>query len=252
MTKETEEQGEKINWTPIIVIGAAGLGIYLILKLLLGENAANREQARAILEDWQQEFDVLKPYVESIYFDNRIPTEQEIAVLSSMLDQMRTKEITINELSKSVFKELTDILETAAKNWWLVPVVILTPIAGYLTYQLVKGWKNRRQPPPNFPCPKCGAVFATEGALKNHIETAHAPTLQFASEAQQKFAQTSSWVQNAVAVESYYDKTFTNWRTWSLSEIGNLNWGLTSAIVYGIGAAAETAALQTALLLLLA
>jgi hypothetical protein len=247
----TEEKERKVNWTPIIVTVAAGTGIFLILKLFLSENAADREQAKIILDDWQQEFDELKPYTEAIYYGGRTPTEQEIAILSSMLDQMKIKEETIQSLSKSVFTELKDLIETAARNWWLVPVAIITPIAGYMTYKLVKGWKNRRGPPPNFPCPKCGIVFATEGALKNHIETAHTPIAASAIQARQAFDQTSTWVQNAVAIESYYAQTFTNWSAFSLPQIKNLNWGLTSAWVYGIGSATELILLRTALLLLL-
>jgi len=251
MAKETTEAQGKMNWTPIIAVGAVGGGIFLIWKLLHAESEADREQARLIMEDWQLEFDELRPYVETIYAGGRTPTEQEIAVLSSMLDQMKIKEETIQQLSRSVFGELQDLIETAAKNWWLVPAVIITPIAGYMTYKLVRRWFNNRRPPPNFPCPKCGAVYGTEGALKHHIETTHTPTTQFALESQQNFGQLSTWVQEAVAVESYYAKTYTRWDYWSLPKIRNLNWSLTSAYVYGVGTAYELILLRTALLLLL-
>ena len=247
----TEEAKNKVNWTPIIVTGAAIGGIYLIWRLLHAESEADREQARLILEDWQLEFNELRPYVETIYAGGRTPTDQEIAVLSSMLDQMKIKEETIQQLSRSVFGELQDLIETAAKNWWLVPAAIITPIAGYMTYELVRRWFNNRRPPPNFPCPKCGEVFSTEGALKHHIETTHTPTAQFALEAQQNFAQASTWVQEAVAVESYYAGTYSSWHSWSLPKIRDLNWALTSAYIYGIGTAYETILLRTALMLLL-
>jgi len=247
MTPETKETKKEIPWTPIIIGGAALSAIYLITRLFLSRT----EQAKEVLEDWELEFDELQSYIERIYAGDRTPTEQEVAILSSMLDQMKIKEETVQQLSKSVFTELHDIIETAARNWWLVPAVIISPIAGYMTYKLVKGWFNNRRPPPNFPCPKCGAVFGTEGALKRHIETEHTPTGQFALEAQENFAQASTWVQNAVAVESYYAKTFTRWDRWSLPEIKNLNWALTSTWVYGLGAAYELALLRTALMLLL-
>jgi len=251
VTEEKEKTDRKINWTPVIVVGAVGTGVYLILKLFLSENAADREQARIILEDWQQEFDELKPYVETIYYGGRTPSTQEIAILSSMLDQMKIKEETINQLSKSVFTELKDLIESIARNWWLAPVAIITPVAGYMTYKLVKEWKNRRGPPPSFPCPKCGLLYGTEGALKYHVDNEHTPTSAYAIAAQQAFNQTSSWAQNAVAVEGYYGKTFTNWSAWSLSEIKNLNWALTSAWVYMIGAAADSILLKAALMYLL-
>lgn len=247
----TTEAKDKINWTPIIVTGAIFGGIFLVWKLFRAESEADREQARLILEDWQLEFDELRPYTETIYAGGRTPTEQEIAILSSMLDQMKVKEETIQQLSRSVFGELQDLIETTAKNWWLMPTVIITPIAGYMTYKLVRRWFNNRRPPPNFPCPKCDAVYSTEGSLKHHIETEHTPTVEFALAAQQKFVQTSTWVQNAVAVESYYAKTYTNWSRWGLPEIRNLNWSLTSAWVYGVGTAYELALLRTALLFLL-
>jgi hypothetical protein len=250
--KEMKDETEhKVNWTPVLVVAGIGVTALIIGKLFFAESEADREQARLILEDWQLEFYELKNYTETIYAGGRTPTEQEIAIMSSMLDQMKIKEETIQQLSRSVFGELQDVIEAAARNWWLMPVVIITPIAGYMTYKLVKGWFNNRRPPPNFPCPKCDGVFSTEGALKHHIQTDHQPDITNAFAAQQNFAQTSTWVQNAVAVESYYAKTYTNWGNWSLPTLRNLNWALTSAWVYGIGAAAEIALLRTALMLLL-
>jgi hypothetical protein len=253
MTEETEH---KINWTPIIVVGAAGVGIYFILKLLISGSAANQEQARLIIADWQQEFDELKTYTETIYAGGRTPTDQEIAVLSSMLDQMSIKEQTVNQLSKSGFTQLMDVIKTAAANWWLVPVEVaaisFTPIAGYLTYKLVRRWFNNRRPPPNFPCPTGdGFVAGSEAELKNHMDRVHPPTIAHAVDAQQAFSQISPWVQNAVAVESYYATTFTTWNRWNLSSIKNLNWALASAWVYGIGSASELILLRTVLTLLL-
>jgi hypothetical protein len=256
---EPKKGKTEINWTPIAVGGLVIGGIVLAWKMLqsLGsESPANQEQARIILTDWQLEFDEMKTYTETIYAGGRTPTDQEIAVLSSMLDQMKIKELTVHDLSKTVFSELKNLIDTLAADWWLVPVsvasVIILPIAGYMTYKLIKEWKNRRGPPPNFPCPKDGIVFATEGALKNHIETAHTPILAFVAQARQAFDQTSTWVQSAVAVESYYSQTFTIWSALNLPQIRNLSWGLTSAWVYGIGAASESILLRTALMLLLA
>lgn len=247
----TEEKKKEINWTPIIIAGAAVGGIYFIIRQLMSGDVEDRELAREILKDWQLEFDQLQSYVESIYYGGRIPTDQETAVLSSMLDQMAIKETTILQLSKTVWQEAQDVITTTAKNWWLLPVVVFTPIAGYGAFKLVRRWFNNRRPPPNFPCPKCGSVYGTEGALKAHMDNSHAPTAEFALEAQQKFFQASTWVQGGVAVESYYGRTYTNWSRWSLPDIRDLNWALTSAWVYGIGTAYETILLKTVLMLLL-
>lgn len=257
-TKETEESKSKVNWNLVIGAGAVLGGIYLIGKIIAtlgGGSPADREQAKLIMIEWQQEYDVMNPYVESIYAGGRTPTEQEIATLSSMVDQMKIKELTIKSLSTSVADQLRDLITTLAANWWLVPVsiasLLLGIIAGYWTIRLVLNWKKRKGPPPNFPCPKCGAVYASEEALKYHIEHEHIATLAYAAEAQQAFRQTSTWVQNAVASESYYAQTFTNWRSWSQSQIKELSWALTSAWVFGLGAASELILLRTALSLLL-
>jgi hypothetical protein len=254
MTNNDKEKETKVNWTPIIVGGVVLGGLFLIWKIMqtiTGETPEKQEQARLILQDWQNEFDVLKPMVESMYAGGRIPTEQEIATLNAMTEHMATKEILLRNTSESVFQQFIDAVEELAKNWWLVPLAVFTPIAGYATYKLVKGWKNNRQPPPSFPCPKCGAVYSSEEALKYHIQNEHRPNIANATQARQAFDQTSSWVQHAVAVETYYGQTFTNWSTWSLPQLADLNWGLTSAWVYGVGAASELILLRTALTLLL-
>lgn len=247
----SEERRKETNWTPIIVTGLAVGGLYLILRLFMSAEAEDRELAREILADWQLEFDQMKTYVETIYAGGRTPTEQETAILSAMLEQMAIKEITIQNLSKTVWEEAKDVIRTAAQNWWLVPAVIFTPIAGYATFKLVRRWFNNRRPPPNFPCPKCGGTFSSEEALKEHMDNVHAPTKEFALEAQQKFFQTSTWIQGAIAVESYYGNTYTNWSRWSLPEIKDLNWAITSAWVYTIGAASEAILLKAMLMMLL-
>jgi len=210
MTTENKEPAKKINWTPIIITGAAVGGIYAIIKLLQSGEEADKELARRILEDWQLEFDQVQPYVESMYSEGRTPTEGEVEVLSSTLDQMKLKEYTINELSKSVWAELGDMAWDIAAGWGIIIGVTVT---GYVAIRLAKNWIDKNKPPPNFPCPKCGEVFSTEGALKYHIENQHTINYANLTAAQQAFLQTPSWVQNAIAVESgLYDKTFIDWR----------------------------------------
>jgi hypothetical protein len=249
----------KVNWTALgvgaLVVGG-GIVLWKILETLTGPSPEEQKIIDEILHEWQSEFDQLKSYSETIYANGRTPSDQEIAVLSSMLDQMSLKEQTMVGFSSSGFDQLVKLIREMAADWWLVPITVasitILPIGGYMTYKLVKEWKNRRGPPPNFPCPfGDGFVGATADQLKHHLQTNHPATAQFAGQAQQSFAQASTWVQNAVAVESYYAATFTNWRSWSLPALGNLGWAVTSAWVYGIGAAADSALLLTLLPLLL-
>jgi len=252
MSEQPEKITKPISWTPVIIGGTVIGGAALIIWLLTRGEVEDRKLAREILDDWQMEFDELKNYTEQIYYGGRQPTEQEVEILSRMLDEMSIKETTIKQLSSTVWQEAVDVIKAAASAWWLVPVVVFTPIAGYAAYKVVKGWKDKKQPPPSFPCPKCGASFGTEGALKYHIETEHSPNKQFANEAQAQFVQTSTWVQGATAVESaLYSRTYSRWSALGLPEISDLNWGLTSAWVYMIGAASESVLLKAALSLLL-
>lgn len=252
MTAQPEKVTKPINWTPVIIGGTMIGGAALIIWLLTRGEAEDRELAREILEDWQMEFDELKTYTEQIYYGGRQPTEQEVAIISQMLEQMSIKEITIKQLSETVWQEAEDVIKAAISGWWLVPVIIFTPIAGYAAYKAVKGWKDKNQPPPSFPCPKCGASYSTAGALKHHVETEHTPIKQFATEAQAQFVQTSTWVQGAIAVDSaLYSRTYSQWSRLGLPEISDLTWGLTSAWVYTIGAASEAVLLKTMLMMLL-
>lgn len=252
MNKQPEKVTKPINWTPVIIGGTVIGGAALIIWLLTRGEAEDRELAREILEDWQQEFDALKTYTEQIYYGGRQPTEQEVAIISQMLEQMSIKETTIKQLSETVWQEAEELIKTVVASWWLVPIITFTPIAGYAAYKAVKGWKDKNQPPPNFPCPKCGANFGTAGALRHHIETEHTTTKEFATEAQAQFVQTSTWVQGATAIDSaLYGRTYSQWSRLGLPEISDLNWGLTSAWVYMIGAAGESILLKAALTLLL-
>ena len=246
------EQEKTINWTPVIIGGTVIGGAALIIWLLTRGEAGNQELAREILEDWQMEFDHMKSYTEMIYYGGRQPTEQEIAILSNELENMAIKEQTIYKYSKTVWQEFREIWESLVAGWWLVPVTGVSVVVTYGAIKAIKGWKDRHQPPPSFPCPKCGLSFGTVGALKYHIETQHAPTNQFAAEAQSQFVQTSTWVQGAAAVDSaLYGRTYSRWSSLGLPEISDLTWGLTSAWVYMIGAAGESILLKSALTLLL-
>lgn len=246
-----ETKSRPINWGPVITIGAVAGGAALIIWLLTRGESEDKELAREILDDWQVEFDGLKDYVERIYGGGRTPTEGEIGVMSQMLDAMSLKEQSINQLSKSVWQEAEDIIKTAAQDWWLVPVVIFTPIAGWATYKILRGWFNNRRPPGAFPCPIDGQVFSTAEHLRQHMESEHPVRPEGANDAQAVFNQTSSWTQNAIAVESYLSQTYNPWYGYSIPQLRNLSWTITSAWAYSISAIAEMALLRTALMFLL-
>ena len=216
----TEEKKREINWTPVAIGGAILGGLFLVWKIigtLAGGNPANNEQARLIMTDWQQEFDQVKSLTESMYAGGRTPTDQETAALSSILNQMKLKEWTIYELSKSVWSELGDMAMNIAKAWG---IIIGVTVPGYIAIKLVKNWTNKNRPPPNYPCPAGDFVGATKGALDYHIKTVHPINTANLTLAQQAFSQASSWAQNAVAVESgLYDKTFIEWTSLSTAEI---------------------------------
>lgn len=240
--KKVEKAKDTINWTPVVVGGtviAGGIILYKILQTIAGGSEADRELAREIMVDWQQEFDQLQPYMESIYYGGRVPTEQELAIVSAMLSQMEIKERTIYELSKSVFTEFQDMAAGVAASLWLVSksvaLLVLTGAGLFVTYKIWKEWKNRRRPPPNYPCPICGAVYSTAEALKHHVGAQHPVTLAYAIQAQVEFGKATTWVQNAVAVEYFYSKTYTNWSRFSLSDLSTLNWNVIATGVYGIG-----------------
>lgn len=243
----TTNQKEKINWTPIAIGGAALGGLFLIWKIMQtveGGSEADRELAREILDDWQQEFDLFKPYSESIYYGGRQPTDQELAILSSILDQMSLKEQTIYNLSRTVWNEMRELLDAAASNWWLIPVVGFSWVPPYAGYKIWRRWHDHRNPPPNFPCPRCDAApFTTEGALKHHVDTTHPVSAKYAIDAQVEFAKTATAVQNAIAVESFYARTYTNWSSWSLGDLEIINWSIISAGVAGIASVYQTSIL---------
>jgi hypothetical protein len=249
MTEEAKQTKREINWTPIIVVGAAIGGIYLIARLFQSGEESDKELAREILADWQLEFDELKSYTDNIYAGGRTPTEAETAAVSSMIDQMKLKELTIYELSKSVWLELRDLANGIAQS---LGIIIGEVIAGYVAIRVIKRWIDKNRPPPNFPCPKCGIVYATEGALKYHITNTHIPTLAHATEAQQAFSQTSSWVQSLIADEGLQTETFIDWRTLSKVAIVILVAAIIAIVTAGLAAPAEAALLQPAAALLLA
>jgi len=239
MSDNESEVASKVNWTPIVLVVGGSIGVYAIIKALKSGEEERRKEAERILEDWRMEWETLNPYVESIFYGGREPTDSEMAIMDSMMKQMELKEITIQRLSTSTFQELGDIARTLAKNWWLVPVVVLTPIAGYVAFKLVKGWFQNRPPrPPTFKCPVCGEIFSSEFRLREHTEQYHPPTKANIATAQSIYRGTGTWVQGLVATDSIYSRAYGSWSSFSLGEIAEVAWASTLGSVYGMAGAA--------------
>jgi len=242
----TEEPRRDINWTPIVIAGAATGGLYLIWRIMrtIGEGTeADRELAREIMAEWYVQFEDMKDYTEMIYHDGRIPTDEEMDILSAKHENMAIKELTIYNLSKTVWEELRELLETVAENWWLAPVIGVSWVPAWAAYKLGKKWKDKNQPPPNFPCPRCDHIAGTEGSLKHHFESDHPVDQIAAAQAQVDFYKLSSWVQGAVAIESVYGSVHNNWGTMSMPTLRSITWGLANTWVYNIASLAQASIL---------
>ena len=242
----TTKRKRDIDWTPIAIAGAATGGIYLVWKIMqtVGEgSAADRELAREIMAEWYVQFEHMQDYTEMIYYMGKTPTDQELAILSAQLENMGIKELTVYNLSTSVWQEMKELFEAVAEHWWLFPAVGLGWVPGYATYKLVKKWKDKNRPPPNFPCPRCDHVAGTEGALKNHFENTHEVIAAGALEAQVDFHKLSNWVQGAVAIESVYGSVYNNWGTMSMPALRSVTWGLVNTWVYNVASLAQASIL---------
>lgn len=249
----------KVPWKPIIIGGSVVGGAVLILWLVdrwWGLTPAEREEAKRILEDAKIETAEMQDYVERIHSEGRLPTDSETKVLDAMVNQMKLKEIA---LPRSFLQELREFYAEAASKWWLVPLTValltIELIAGYMAFKFVKEWMNRRKPPPTggFTCLNCGELFSTQSALKRHMEEKHPPTTVNVAQAQVEFQKLGAWSYGAVAVESgLYGRIDRRWETLSLSELGAIAWGATSAYTLGVAGAVELSLLQMLPLLLLA
>jgi hypothetical protein len=248
------KEAKKVPWTPIIIAGAViGVGAFIVWLVNKWVGTPNLKQAMVIYEDYKAELADMEAWVERTNAGGRTPTDEETKVLDAMMSAMKLKEIEIKNLSESTFGQLTDFIKTAAQSWWLVPVVILTPIAGYMTFKLVKGWFDHRKPPPSggFTCPVCGLGFSTTSNLKEHMKS-HMPTTANLPQAQAEFQELGAWTHGAIAVDSeLYSRIDTGWAGLSLPELGDIAYG--AASLYGFGAAgtAELSLLQMLPLLLL-
>jgi hypothetical protein len=202
----------KVNWNYVIAGGTAlgGLGLLVYaLKTITGEDAEKREQAEKILADWQQEWYVAEPFMQSIYAGDVAPTEAQTILLGDQLEQMKVKELAIKELSQSTFSELGAMALYIGIG---LGVAIGTPIAGYIAAKLVNNWIDKNKPHGGLPCPVCDQIFATKGALKYHIETGHVIDYYHLTQAQQIFRSTPIFAQTYVATQSgYYNAINVDW-----------------------------------------
>lgn len=254
MAKGSEETKSKVNWTAIgvgVIVLGAGTILYKIVQTLTGPSPAAQKEIDKLLVQWQAEFDVLKPFVESIYAPGHTPTDQEIATLNSMEQNMQTKEQTINNISSSGWDHITPVIKQIGSTAWQITLSVA--VAGFAIITMVWLFKKIRRPPSSWNCPKDGKPFGSAEELGTHIRDAHLIVLQNAAQAQQDFNQTTAWIQNAVAVQSgYYGYTFADWKSYNASELQAM--AVAGAIVWAAGAAAaaDAALLQVALAVLLA
>jgi hypothetical protein len=253
MARDNEEAKSKVNWTALgigaMVLGA-GLLAYKIIQRVTGPSPEQQEEINKLIEMWEEEFSVLKPFVEQIYTPGHTPTDQEIATLNSMMQNMQGKEETLHIISVSGWDKLVDVIKETAETAWRIALSVV--VAGFGIVLMVYLFKKIRRPPSSWNCPKCGKHCGSSDELATHISTAHAIVAQNAGEAQESFKQISPWVQNAVAVESaYYGYTFADWRGYTANELAGLATAAGVVWASGIAAASDAAILQLALELLL-
>jgi hypothetical protein len=253
MARDNEEGKAKVDWTALgigVIVLGAGLLAYKIIQRLTGPSPEQQEQINKLIEMWEEEFSVLKPFVEQIYTPGHTPTEQEIATLNSMMQNMKGKEEALRIISVSGWDRLVEVIKETAETAWRIALSLV--VAGFGIVLMVYLFKKIRRPPSSWNCPKCGKHCGSSDELASHISTAHAIMVQNAAEAQESFKQISPWVQNAVAVESaYYGYTFADWRGYTAKELAGLATAAGVVWASGIAAASDAAILQLALELLL-
>lgn len=228
-TKETKRP--EINWNYVILGGAALGAIALVLavvKEITSEDEERRKLAEQIFQEWVREWYEVEPYMKQIYLAGT-PTEEQTLLLGQMLDQMKWKELNISSLSKTTWAELVDL----ARQIGIALGVVGGTVVAYVAIKTVNNWINKNRPPPNFPCPKCDQVFATEGALKYHIETGHTINPAGIDYAQQAFLKSPLFAQYYVATQTgYYNQIYVPWKEIAYVLIGV---GVAIAIIYSAG-----------------
>jgi hypothetical protein len=243
----------EVNWTAIgvgvIVIGAGVIALKIV-RTLTGPTPEEQKEIDQLIEMWKDEFGVFKPYIESIYTPGHTPTDQEIAVLNSMMEGMRGKEQTIVTIHTQGWPQIVPVIKEIGSTAWQISLSVV--VAGFAIVTLAYLFKKIRRPPSSWNCPKCGKHFGSAEELGTHVMDDHMIVLESAGQAQQSFNQTSPWVQDAVAVQSaYYGYAFADWRGYMPNELRSM--AAATAIVYaaGIAAAMDMALLQAVLSLVL-
>jgi len=231
-----------------LILGGLGLSAYAIYLLFRPTPVPDGDIIKA---KWEN----LNIYLLQITADGREPTTEEWAQYEAMWQDGVVEEHELVEASQPAFLQLVDSAERLAKQWYLVPIVVFTPIAGYITVQLFRDWyryRCRRCTRPR--CTKDGEEFATKEELADHIAREHTVTLDatMLAAAQVEFTKIPYWTRATVAAESgLYNRAYHDWRTLSQEEIYLICWAMMSVVAIGAVAATFAGPLGVAAALLL-
>ena len=242
---------EKTNVLPWMIGG----GVLLIGGYLFYSSWQRAQAAAVYRESWKIEAEAINVYLEQITAGGREPTAAEWDRYERMLDDMALKERVIEELSRNELTTLAFLAEGLAKRWYLVPLAVIFPVAGYIGIQLFRDWFRQRCVRCKTPtCEKDGLTFSTEADLAAHIAAEHQATEVAADivAAQAQFNRTPYWVRETIAAESeLYYKAHQDWRELSYAEIMAVSYSIMVIITIGALAAAFVPGLAAASVLLL-
>jgi hypothetical protein len=214
MPTESEQKKEQgVNWNYVIIGGLVLGGGYLLYKAVTSLGTVppeNTEKAKAIMDDWQQEFDQVKRLLDSIQAEGRTPTDNEVEIISNFQDQMKIKEMTIYNLDQTVWQQLQNAIWQIAKS---LGVSVGTIVVAYGAIKLINAIIDKYFPPRGgFPCPTGdGFVARTTAELDQHIKTAHTVATVNLLAAQQMYIQLPTAVQNYINQTSTYNASNIDW-----------------------------------------
>ena len=240
-----ENDGKSLLW--LAGIGVGGFLAYKVIDSLF--LAPGRKEMQKIIDEKWVNADA---YLDQMTTDGREPTETEMAIYNAMVRDMIDEEAM---LPQPIIVELAHAAEELMKQWYLIPIAIVTPIAGYISLKLFQDWyknKCRRCQPPH--CPKCGRYFATVEQVQQHIINDHQPTtnLYDIREAQRVFNLNPVFVTGTVSVSSgLFYRAFETWANLAGSLLLQLASGATFCEMTGIGSAATAYSMRTVTLLLI-
>lgn len=239
-TKEVAER--PFPWGPVFIAGGVvigGYGLYRLLQLFQEPGLTPEEQA-ALIEDAKLETQEMIAYERAAAADGEFSDAEE-TVLDTMAAQIEGKMEYAERGGKTFIERLlSEIRETVETMGLYLPALAAGLIVGphlgrYLVAKIKKRWPP--QDPPNFPCDKCGAILATEGELRSHIQTQHPVTRASLAEAQAQFHSLSPSVQMAIAIEAEtYEKIYKPWEQLSDRELQDIAYGASVCAAYALAA----------------